>query len=157
MLELDNLNINNTNFKIGGQIADDVWVGKWLQLTPAALGASNTSSATYTINLVDIGYLPSDANIYDYELNISCWLWSNATNGNNGSLWLYNSDTTDNKGVRISLLYVRNRTANSKVSIGSCILPILKGNPYVTFYNSSNALASWGMQMTGYRRLGTNE
>ena len=50
-------------FTIGGKIADDKWVYKWLQLNPTALA----SKGTYVIDLVEQGYLPQNDG-YDYEI-----------------------------------------------------------------------------------------
>ena len=139
-----------TSNNIGGEIADDKWVSKWLQLTPTALG----EKSSYVIDFKSNGYLPNDNFKGDYEVLISCWIWSNGNDGNNGSLWLYNSGTTS--GFCVSLCYTRNRTKASSIQGTNCIFPLLNGDRRICFYNSTNALSSWGIQLSGYRKLGTN-
>lgn len=141
------------NLIIGGDIADDKWYSKWLQITPTAL----TAKGSYVIDLVDIGYLPQNDN-YDYEILFSCWLWTaTAAAGNSANLTVHNgSDSTARP--YITLLYAITRVAGySSIQGCSCTLPLLNGNKKICFCNGHNfAYSSWGIQFTGYRRLGTN-
>lgn len=139
-------------FNIGGRIADDKWYSKWLQLSEIPLD----SGAEYVVDFGNNGYLPTDDPTCDYEVLISCWIWSNDTDNNNGALWLYNGGSRANSKFQLSLCYTRNRTAARTIQGASCIFPLLNGDRRICFYNSQQALHHFGIQITGYKKLGTN-
>ena len=142
------------NLKVGNYSADDIWVSKWLQITPTALGATGK----YTLDLVAQGYLPNDS--YDYEVIVNPWCWSTGTVGQSVSIWLFNGPDTGASRFRISLCFTVPRVSGQGTAQAtSATLPIIGGNnKYITFYNSTGyTMSSWGFQLTGYRRLGVNE
>lgn len=141
------------NFNIGGTIADDKWVYKWLQITPTALA----SKGSYVLDLVAQGYLPKNDN-YDYELLLSAWIWTvSDAAGRSGNLVVYSGANTSARPL-IYLLYAITRVEGYNCIQGhNCIMPLLNGNKTLCFYNGhSYAYSSWGIQLAGYRRLGTN-
>lgn len=140
------------NYTIGGTIVDDVWVGKWLQLNPAAIAASGT----YTVDLVSVGYLPQNDN-YDYEILLSSWVWTPTAAGNQNTTIVYSGpDTSAPLFIHLNCIVTRVKDY-SCIQGNSCILPLLNGNKKICFRNSVGvAYSSWGIQFSGYRRLGTN-
>jgi hypothetical protein len=143
------------SFNIGGKISEDQWTYAWYATNSTALGNVAVTSGI-KINLVDIGYLPNDG--YDYEILISMYGWTLTTSGNAFYLWVYGASSKDDTKMRVSLCGVNTRTSSSVGSGPSCRFPLLNGNRDLFIYNSSTATAtnSWGIALSGYRRLGIN-
>lgn len=133
---------------IGGNGFDGEWNAKYLNVVNGVTYGVNTST-NYTL----VDYLPDDDNIY--EILISGYARTGTTSGNAVGLWVYGNAQPSAQTV-ISYINTRYSSNYADAKSGTILCKGGKSTTITVSNSGSGTSGSCGVQISGYRRIGTN-
>ena len=133
---------------IGGNGFDGEWNAKYLNVANSVTYGVNTST-NYTL----VDYLPDDNNIY--EILISGYARTGTTSGNAVGLWVHGNAQPSSQTV-ISYINTRYSSNYADAKSGTILCKGGKSTTITVSNSGSGTSGSCGVQISGYRRIGTN-
>lgn len=139
---------NSKILPIGGNGFDGEWNAKYLTVVSGVTYGVNTST-NYTL----VDYLPDDNNIY--EVLVSGYARTGTKSGNAVGLWVHGNAQPNSQTV-VSYINTRYSSNYADAKSGTILCKGGKATTITVSNSGSGTSGNCGVQISGYRRIGTN-
>ena len=157
MANIQNIQVNSTNYPIAGYNFDGEWV-----VANVNLKGSISTISTSTVKTFDLSsILPNDS--YDYMISVIFSGTTTSTSGNYFCAYIasgtqttvHTSDTNDNLWVRIC--ETRTRTSSTRSAGGTVAIPLKNNARTFSISIGGNTCTVGTIWLSGYKRIGKND
>ena len=143
---------------------DGQWVVKHQEL---AINVSVTKTSTFEYGLTtnagattsNFDYLPSDSNIYNYDVLVCGETKTASTSGDFCAIKLQSSViSSSDSSISVGICGTQTRSSSTTIALGNAIIPVGTDGKltYVTGSTNNSFKGTITIWLVGYRRIGTN-